>query len=299
MVRDFYKEKKIGLSYQNEPPIKISIKQNIRLYPDMFNVYKSFQKIFNIEYDNFILSNGAENAIKNVLLAIKCKRLSWSKPSWGFIDVYCEQLNIKKKCHDFIDTGKCIIESKFKEKIDVYYNTMYVNNFIKHDINKDNLVKARISIIDISYLDFGSIHKLVNQYDYKESNIIYVGSFDKLFGCGLRLGFAIFPNSYKENILLQREIFINSAATNFIMKFQGYKNKALSNSYYFKRQIENFLAKNSYRFYISNNFISIFSDIKTDINVKKIRFGNTVITRFGMPINKYEYLKIIKALQKE
>ena len=38
----FYKEKKIGLSYQNEPPIKISIKQNIRLYPDMFNVYKSF-----------------------------------------------------------------------------------------------------------------------------------------------------------------------------------------------------------------------------------------------------------------
>ena len=69
MVRDFYKEKKIGLSYQNEPPIKISIKQNIRLYPDMFNVYKSFQKIFNIEYDNFILSNGAENAIKNALLA--------------------------------------------------------------------------------------------------------------------------------------------------------------------------------------------------------------------------------------
>ena len=91
--RDTYKPERYGgISLHNEPPDDLVMTTNCRLYPDMYYVYKTFAEWLGLPVKNIMLGNGAENVIKNVLLALKPKSISWSVPTWGFIDVYCAQL---------------------------------------------------------------------------------------------------------------------------------------------------------------------------------------------------------------
>ena len=222
-MRDYYtKRKPSDISYSNEPKNDIIISCSIREYPDMFNAYEKFKTIFNVNDSiSFILGSGCENIMKNSLLALKAKELSWSKPTWGFIDVYIEQLNIIPHIHEFKLNGDKVIEDDFIENIDIYYGTYETNNVLCHEMNLSNIKKSRYAIIDVSYSDIEQIREII--HDIPE-NAIYVGSFDKLYGCGLRLGFAFFNDNIKDEMYLQREHFINSAAYQFLNDFDKYEN---------------------------------------------------------------------------
>lgn len=222
-MRDYYtKRKPSDISYSNEPKNDIIISCSIREYPDMFNAYEKFKSIFKVNGGiSFILGSGCENIIKNTLLALKAKELSWSKPTWGFIDVYIEQLNIIPHIHEFKLNGDKVIEDDFIENIDIYYGTYEINNVLCHEMNLSNIKKSRYAIIDVSYSDIEQIREII--HDIPE-NVIYVGSFDKLYGCGLRLGFAFFNDNIKNEMYLQREHFINSAAYRFLNDFDKYEN---------------------------------------------------------------------------
>lgn len=65
--------RKIRAIRPNEPPLDRLLTVNIRNYPDMAMVYEKFSKAIEKPLNRFILGNGAENVIKNVLLAIKPK----------------------------------------------------------------------------------------------------------------------------------------------------------------------------------------------------------------------------------
>jgi DNA-binding transcriptional MocR family regulator len=67
-----------------------------------------------------------------------------------------------------------------------------------------NINKSNVTIVDISYVNINTIKYIFNKFDYN-GKIIYIGSFDKMIGCGLRCGFALFPTKYINDIQLQRE----------------------------------------------------------------------------------------------
>ena len=106
------------------------------------------------------------------------------------------------------------IEDEFEEDIDVYYNTSKFNSVLKHLKNPANMLKARVSIIDLTYVGLDEI--LRHAADMKScidagkpASRIYVGSFDKMFGAGLRLGFAFYTDQYADSMAIQRENYIN------------------------------------------------------------------------------------------
>lgn len=106
------------------------------------------------------------------------------------------------------------IEDEFEEDVDVYYNTRTFNSVLKHGQNPVNILKARASIIDLTYVGLDEILGLAADVEScidagKPANIIYVGSFDKMFGAGLRLGFAFYTDQYAESMAIQRENYIN------------------------------------------------------------------------------------------
>lgn len=80
-----------------------------------------------------------------------------------------------------------------------YYNTYYANNLLYTKINCYNEQRARYSIIDISYANLHMINDIMSKFDFNGNRIV-VGSFDKLCGCGIRIGFAVFPNHLSETI---------------------------------------------------------------------------------------------------
>lgn len=106
------------------------------------------------------------------------------------------------------------IEDEFEEDVDVYYNTQNFNSILKHGQNPVNVLKARASIIDLTYVGLDEISSFAVDVKScidarKSSNIIYVGSFDKMFGAGLRLGFAFYTDQYADSMSIQRENYIN------------------------------------------------------------------------------------------
>lgn len=165
--------------------------------------YDVFCSEFNVPAKNVILGNGCENIIKNILLGIHTTCLVWSKPAWKFIDVYCSQLDITPMCLDFSynQHNRFAYEPNVMNNNDIfdYYNTYYANNLLYTSINSSNEQKSRYSIIDISYADMQMIYDIMSNFNYNGKRII-VGSFDKLCGCGIRIGFAIFPNRLSEQI---------------------------------------------------------------------------------------------------
>ena len=266
-MRDYYiKRKQSNISYLNEPKHDIQISCSIKEYPDMFMAYQKFGTIFNVSEGTFILGSGCENIIKNALLALNAKELSWSKPAWNFIEVYVEQLRLIPHIHEFKLHDNIVTEEDFNENVDIYYGTYKTNNVLCHEMNFKNIRKSRYSIIDISYLNIDQIKRII--YDIPK-NVIYVGSFDKLYGCGLRLGFAFFNENIKQEMFLQRENFINSMAYQFLMQFDKYE--------YIKPEYNTDGIFNSFNFYSKLGNIDIDGSI-----TKKFKINGIQFTRIGV-----------------
>ena len=135
MKRDNPYKYKSGLSIANEPSDNLILTVNARQYPDMNFIYNTLIQKLNIQNYNIIIGNGIENVLKNVLLGLKPKQLTWFYPTWGFIDVYCKQLNIITNKYKFIFRNNYFYEKNIKSNIDTYYTTFTINNFFNHTIN--------------------------------------------------------------------------------------------------------------------------------------------------------------------
>ena len=219
LYRNKYVTRQSGTS--NEPS-SIEGFEHLREYPDMLRAYQIFSKLIGLPMNQFILANGGENAIKNTLLAIKPQNMFFSYPSWGMLDVYCEALNIKPiRSELYIDKDGEATEDKdyfdMLSGLDCFYSCSGINNYISYNpiVDYDT---SFWQIIDMTYFDFDSIKSRVAGLDTEKR--VIVGSFDKILGCGIRLGFAIFPRQFNDRFQLQREQFLNYSACQILEYLQ-------------------------------------------------------------------------------
>lgn len=304
MIIRTYKKKIKGVSTSNEPEQSIVFDNiNIREYPDMLNAYNIMSAFFKVRTENIILGNGCENILKNVLLALDIKQLFWSKPAWGFLDVYCDQLKIKKNNSEFIKLTNDIFtddfeknKTKLKKHSFAYYFTEKSNNLFFTEKNRKIEAVSKYTIVDCSYLNIQELKEKIQQTKQQTTKhiTVLIGSFDKLFGCGLRLGFAIFfDKSIISHLQLQRENFINSVAYEFIKQ----KKFKIRLSHKYAKLLQSKFPDCT----VTNNFITIRvlnNNIKCKIPNKNISVQNQKYIRFGIPTNDNEYLKIIYIIQK-
>lgn len=294
-IRNNYESIKRGLSSSNEPPVNKRITVDIGSYPDMKKAYENFSKILNIPTNRFVLSNGAENAIKNTLLALKPKSIFYSEPTWGMLDVYCEALSIKKYTKSFLYKKNYIEEPFLRRRVDLYYSTNGRNNLFSY-IPREPL-HYKYKILDLTYFSIEYIKKEVKK---SSRNTIIVGSFDKSHGAGLRLGFTIFPLELNRIFNIQREQFINPVACSFLNNFYS-----TSNSY--KQRVKQVISKLSEHnfniFSYCDNYITLKGNFSFKSNVKsffiKDSKGEVVdFTRIGIPKNNSELKTLYKDLKK-
>ena len=205
-----------GISTKNEPWCSLQPKLiDMHRYPDMHSAYEKASQLLEVPVDySIILGNGCENVFKNVLLALKPRSISFSTPCWGMVNVIASQLQIQQHCKEFMydDMKNALVEDESFDEYDVHYSTFPSNNFYKTTLSMN--VHSKYNIIDCSYMNpIGICNKLKN---ILHENTIIVGGFQKEFGCGIRLGYAIFHMSLAKYIDEQRENYLNAVACSII-----------------------------------------------------------------------------------
>lgn len=285
LIRDNYTLKKQGLSTQNEPSNDLILYGNVRQYPDMYYAYKKFGSYFGLDTDRFFLANGCENSIKNVFLALKPTTLCWGIPTWRMLEVYCEALNMKPIMKNFSYDGYKFKEPDiYTQKCDVLYTNCGITTCFKYDFDSNKLYesKSKYNICDITYQNIEEMKKSIEILSKNDKNII-VGSFDKLIGCGLRLGFAIYPKELHHKMSLQREQYVNMLAYNWLINtdFVVEENK------YVKE-----LKAYSNIEYLTDNFFTIKGEVVSNIPHHEFDVDGYKFTRFGIPNSITEFNSI-------
>lgn len=300
-----YKVDLNSLSLSNEPFEDYLGGTRLRQYPDILSVYNAFSTFMcNISLNRFILCNGGENAVKNTLLALKPKSLMYSVPTWGMIDVFCEALDIKplRKNLEFNSLLNCVQEQVPLDEtkgVDCFYDCYKYNNLIGYTSNLNyNYTLAKYNILDVSYCTLQEIQSLIKK-NYRST--IIVGSFDKMFGVGLRLGFAIYPEHLNEQFQLQREQFLNYEACIFLKWLESKSAKSLDN------YIQNKLISRLEIFIkyiplipvsVNFNFITYKSALEYNVNKRIFKIDNQYFTRFNYPFNKQQTKDLQECLKK-
>ena len=288
LERQDYKPKTKGLSSQNEPANDWLMTTNVRQYPDMYLAYQRFSQVFDLPLNTFFLGNGCENTIKNVLLALKPKSLCWGTPTWRMLDVYCEALEIKPIQLTFDYINKFIEPNIYNTPCEVLYTNCGYTTCFKYDFDSLNLhfSQSNYNICDVTYQNIDEIKNSIKILRNNPKNII-VGSFDKLVGCGLRLGFAIYPEELHHKMSLQREQYINALAYDWLITtdFNITPSK-------YKQMLKQYLSDNDC---ITDNYITIRASVVTNIPHHSFTVNGITFTRFGIPNNdsEYEALKIL------
>lgn len=292
-MRNFYSMSKDinyinELSHKNEPERGLKITVNTRTYPSMFMCYDEMSYKLGVKYmDRIILGNGFENVMKSVLLALKPKTIGYSKPCWGMLDVYCEALDITPITNDFIYKDNQVVQQPIEQEVDVYYTTLNSNNLFTHTNIDLNNIKSKYNIIDVSYLSFEEIKLAIKQYSKCSKNII-IGSYDKLLGCGVRLGFAVFDKHLIYKIHLQREQYINAIAEDVCLSYYEYN---VTHKYYDKLKHLSLPLGTM----LTHNYITLPFKIK-HCDGKVFNLNGYDFTRFGIPYNRNTYRQLLRII---
>lgn len=286
-----YIPKSYGLSAQNEPSVDRWIEVNARNYPDMYEVYNKFAKAFNLRMDQFILGNGAENVIKNVLLAVKPESLAYSVPTWNMLEVFCEALNTRPVTNEFKFENKEITEDWWKEtKVDCLYDNCGITPLFKYAVF-NFLQVSRYYILDCTYQSLKEIKNTINRYK-DNPRVIIVCSLGKIYGAGARLGFAVFPKELNDKMQLQREQYLNLVACSIIME----DNFAETPVNPYIEKLKKYLPESAM---LTDNFITLEGKISNNLNGKHFKIKEKEFTKFGIPNNATEYEALKNLILKE
>lgn len=301
-IRNAYVQiEKTGISTRNEPAAQLLIDNiNVNSYPDMHQAYLNAQKILNIPdgYD-FILGNGCENILKCVLLAIQPHTFSYAIPNWGMVHIIAEQLGLNEHVNNFrYDEHDNILHEAIDqgEYIDVHYSTFMQNNFFKTSYMLH--AAAKYEIVDCSYINPFTISKYYDKI-LTDKNIL-IGGFQKTYGCGIRLGYAIFPRRLSNKMHLQRENYINNIAC-WVLNQPYSRFKKLDNININYQQFVADKCKNlDFQYYLCQSYLTIVTDrmplfphkcFNVDDKHKFVRIG--VATTYQTQQQIVQYLRSI------
>lgn len=221
-----------------------NLKKMIIEYPNMMEIYDTFSTFSLIPRDNFILTNGCEEALRIVLQVIK--RIEENKninllaeyPRWKMVDVISDQILYKtpkdinyvlNKEKDSMMSFSNYDNEALKNELNymdnndvcVLYNTLSINNMLMHKKWNSNLFaencKCKLyDIIDETYTPFKTDINDQKLSKLEKDNIFIIGSFSKAIGCGLRLGYILFNQKYEKYFNLYRPQYISPLAINFL-----------------------------------------------------------------------------------
>lgn len=291
--REEYKPRTYGLSSQNEPGNDTILDGNVRQYPDMYYAYKKFADDFHLPMGSFFLANGCENAMKNVLLALKPKSMVWCVPTWRFPEVYSAALDFKLITKEYLYNAQLntfeLPSDFYDTEADILYDNLGITTCFKYAFSQCNLynTKTKYNIVDVTYKTINQMMILIPMLRKNPKNII-VGSFDKLVGAGLRLGFAIFPKELEEKMALQREQYINMLAFNWLVNT---KLLDIKGSPYFE-PLNDIIESADY---ITDNFLTVKGNVQTTLPCFHFTVDGYDFTRFGIPNSQAEFdaLKLV------
>lgn len=221
-----------------------NLKKMIIEYPNMMEIYDTFSTFSLIPRDNFILTNGCEEALRIVLQVIK--RIEENKninllaeyPRWKMVDVISDQILYKtpkdinyvlNKEKDSMMSFSNYDNEALKNELNymdnndvcVLYNTLSINNMLMHKKWNSNLFAEKCKcklydIIDETYTPFKTDINDQKLSKLEKDNIFIIGSFSKAIGCGLRLGYILFNQKYEKYFNLYRPQYISPLAINFL-----------------------------------------------------------------------------------
>lgn len=182
-------------------------------YPDMGKTYDSFSDIFQISKENFILTNGCENALRIMLEYSKCHNLIIEKPGWQMTEVLGNALRYNVSYNEFVfdkNSKEFYLDINYNSILEssLMYTTDTYNNLFKHrNINIEKIIDNNAELI----IDETYTMKSLREHKAPEKNFV-IGSFSKFFGAGYRLGYILFPKQHNNSIQMLREQYINSEA---------------------------------------------------------------------------------------
>lgn len=206
--RKFYQPKEKLISTQNEPYLP---GQHTARYPDMYETYLAFQETYHIGLNNFILTNGCENALRITLLALRIKNLIIENPTWAMAEIIASSLDIDYAKINYVYNNKFYLEPHEMTNNWLYTTDSY-NNLFKHD-NYEASIFPNV-ILDETY----TLQTLLNTDRQLTNHLVVIGSFSKFAGCGLRIGYILFHESMSQRFNMLRESYLSSAACEFIQK---------------------------------------------------------------------------------
>ena len=210
-TRDRYKPETVPsfISIKNEPSLD-------KTYPNMYNVYTNFSNHFSIPINNFILTNGCENALKIAMMMLSGKDLYIEHPSWAMVDVIAEGFGFNYTHIDYTFRNDKFILNIPDDSYPIYTTDTY-SNLIKHE-NIDSY--RNIKIIDETYTN----RILLNKDRILTENEFIIGSFSKCANPALRLGYLIYHEKYDDRAQLLREQYICGAAANYLENIIMHRN---------------------------------------------------------------------------
>ena len=200
---DYIRDDEFLISTKNEPSI-------YSRYPDMYTAYENFSKHFKIASENFILTNGCENALRIALIMTCPERLYIEHPTWGLVNVICEAFNIRYTQMDFhYKNGAFSVDAS--NAYGAIYTTDEYSNVIKHE-NVGGYNDTTMLIVDETYTN----RVLLSTNKIFERNKIIIGSFSKCADPAIRLGYILFHDEYNDRFQMLREQYIGGEAIKYL-----------------------------------------------------------------------------------
>ena len=282
--------------------------EKICSYPEVSNLYRALASFHKLKTGQFVVTSGADGAIKNCfeLFVSKGNKVITLQPTFAMIDVYCKVFGAKKlgiqydqKINLNINYLIKSINSKISLIIIANPNSPTGTLISMHDmekiIKKANIFGVPI-LVDEAYYGFSDITVLPLLKKYK--NLIVIRTFSKAYGlAGLRVGYMV-ANFKIARLLFNLKPMYEVNSIGIVASLMMLKNLKIHKNYISKtKKGLNLLVK-----YLKDNKISF---IKTHANFIYINLGKKInyffnklsrygiLTKKGLDIKGYKnYLRI-------
>ena len=293
-------ENLMGCSLKVVEALKKITCDDVSVYPEYDTFIDKLSSYLNVENNNLILTNGADEALRIIMDTYldKNDEIIIPTPTFYIFETYSEVIGANKKQVYYNEDLSFPVEDILDEITDKTKMIAIVNPnnptgtlAEKQDIIRI-LEKAKNSIVlvDEAYFQFSnnSCKDLVNQYN----NLIIVQTFSKGFGlAGLRLGYIISNENVIENlnkiVLPYRvngiSILAGSAALDDQDFLNHYVNLVVNNRSYLQEQLGNMGVRT---FPSEANFIIANFGEKTDIVFEKLH-------EKGILVNNVSHLPLL------
>jgi histidinol-phosphate aminotransferase len=288
--------------------IKLSVKENLRLYPDPESDYlkETISNYYNLSKANIFVGNGSDEILAFIFQALLKKEdpVLFPDITYSFYPAYCSLYDIKYKripldkelninLKDYLINNGGIIFPNPNAPTGIPKKLVDIENLLK--LNQGSVV-----VVDEAYVDFGteSAVKLVNQY----KNLVITQSFSKSRSlAGIRLGCA-FANEDLIEALNRVKNSFNSYPVDRLAQVAGIEAIKDENHFNLTRvkiiEARTFLEKELFLMDFKvlpsgANFIFTKHKLKDAIIIfKKLRESGVVVRHFDQPERISQYLRI-------